>query len=220
MSATRLQRMRATLDRRQPDLGVLLDGVHKSHNISAILRTCDAVGVPEIGAVWPGERVRVHSHIAGGAARWVDVTPYVTVAEAVAVAHGAGQRVYAAHFSTRARDFRAMDYVRPCTVLLGSELDGVGTEAAALADEHITIPMAGLGASLNVPVAAAVILFEAQRQREAAGLYQRCGLDPERYRRTLFEWLQPRVAADCQRRGLAYPDLDDGGHVVPAGCAG
>jgi tRNA (guanosine-2'-O-)-methyltransferase len=214
MSASRLARMRATLDRRQPDLRVLLDGVHKTHNVSAILRTCDAVGVAQAHAVWPGDRFRVHRNCSAGAGQWVDVVTHADVTEAVAALRESGHRIYAAHLSDRAVDFRSVDYTRPCAVLMGAELWGVSDAAAELADEHVIIPMAGLAESLNVSVAAAVILFEAQRQRTLAGLYDAPRLEPERYRRTLFEWLHPRVAAHYRKRGRPYPALDEDGHVL------
>lgn len=214
MTAERLARMRATLDRRQPDLRVLLDGVHKPHNVSAILRTCDAVGVFQAHAVWPGDRLAVHRHCSAGAGQWVRMQTHAGAGEAVTALQAEGLQVYAAHLSGHAVDFRSVDYTRPCAVLMGAELWGVSEPAAAAADAHVTIPMAGLVASLNVSVAAAVILFEAQRQRAAAGLYDRPRLDPETYRRTLFEWLHPRLAEHLRACGVPYPEVDGEGDPV------
>jgi len=214
MTAERLARFRATLDRRQPDLRVLLDGVHKPHNVSAILRTCDAVGVHQAHAVWPGERLAVHRQTSAGAGQWVRMRTHAAVGEAVASLQAEGLQVYAAHLSDQAVDFRSVDYTRPCAVLMGAELWGVSAAGAAAADAHVTIPMAGLVASLNVSVAAAVILFEAQRQRAAAGLYDRPRLDPETYHRTLFEWLHPRLAEHLRARGKPYPAVDEDGDPV------
>jgi tRNA (guanosine-2'-O-)-methyltransferase len=128
-------------------------------------------------------------------------------------------RVYAAHFSPQAVDFRDVDYTAPTVVLMGAELWGVSDAGADAADGHISVPMAGLVASLNVSVAAAVILFEAQRQREAAGFYDQPQLDPERYRRLLFEWLHPRLAARCRELGEAYPALDADGDPIRSSSA-
>ena len=74
--------------------------------------------------------------------------------------------------------------------------------------------MMGMGESLNVSVAAATILFEAQRQREAADLYAESRLDPTHYARTLFEWAHPAVARYCRRHRLDYPELDDDGEIL------
>jgi tRNA (guanosine-2'-O-)-methyltransferase len=69
-------------------------------------------------------------------------------------------------------------------------------------------------ASLNVSVAAALILYEAERQRTAAGLYDHRRLDDETYRHTLFEWAYPQHARRCQRAGVPYPPLGDDGEIL------
>ena len=76
------------------------------------------------------------------------------------------------------------------------------------------IPLDGMVASLNVSVAAAVILFEAQRQRKEAGLYQKNRLDDNTYNKLLFEFSYPDVAKHCQESGLSYPALDKEGYII------
>jgi tRNA (guanosine-2'-O-)-methyltransferase len=126
----------------------------------------------------------------------------------------ARRSLLAAHLSDEARDYRDFDYTRPTAFLLGSELWGVSTRAAALADAHVVIPMEGLVNSLNVSVAAALLLYEARRQREAAGYYDACRLPPEVYSRTLFEWSHPEIARRCRERGLPYPPLTEDGDLA------
>ena len=196
---------------------MLLDNVHKPHNLSAILRTCDAVGVWEAHAVWPDaqrRRLRLSNAVAGGSGKWVPTRAHDGIDAAVETLRGRGFAVLAAHLSDEAVDFRTLDYTRPVCFLMGAELFGVSDRAAALADRHVVIPMQGMAASLNVSVAAATLLFEAQRQRLAAGLYDRSRLDPEVYERRLFEWAWPRVAVHCRRKGLAYPALDAAGDIA------
>ncbi|MBA1147024.1 tRNA (guanosine(18)-2'-O)-methyltransferase TrmH [Ectothiorhodospiraceae bacterium WFHF3C12] len=214
MTAQRLARLRATLDRRQPDLRVMLDQVHKPHNLSAILRSCDAVGAFRAHAVTARGRVSAHRHSSAGAGQWVDIVTHPTLEDAIASVHAEGFRVYAAHLSEQAVDYRDIDYTEPTVLLMGAELWGVSDTGKALADGHVMVPMFGLTESLNVSVATAVMLFEAQKQRLAAGMYDAPRLDADTYRRTLFEWMQPRVAAYCRRHGLDYPALDEDGHVV------
>lgn len=210
----RYRRLRAVLDRRQPDLTVLMENVHKPHNLSAILRTADAVGVFEAHAVHPTGGVPTFHDTAGGSEKWVYLRVHPGIDEAIAHLKGRGFAVYAANLSERARDYREVDYTRPAAVLLGAEKWGVSARAAELADGEVVVPMMGMVQSLNVSVAAAVILFEAQRQRLEAGLYDRPRLDPETYRRTLFEWAYPREAAVLRRRGRSYPELDGEGRIV------
>jgi len=114
----------------------------------------------------------------GGTRKWVPVRKHRTFPDALAHLRTSGFRVLAAHPAPQALDFRAVDYTLPTAILLGTEETGVSEEAAAAADGWIAIPMAGMVTSLNVSVAAALVLFEAQRQREAAGLYASSRLPP------------------------------------------
>ncbi len=214
MTPERFTKLKAVLDRRQPDLAVLAEDVHKSHNISAVLRTCDAVGVMELHAVSPGGEFSRHRMISGGSRKWVRTRTHRDIDEAASHLKQMGFHIVAAHFSGQSTDYRAWDYTRPTALLLGGELLGVSARAAALADAQVFIPMRGLVESLNVSVAAAVILYEAARQREAAGLYARCRLDADSYRDLLFEWCYPVVARHCKARGIAYPALDAEGFIA------
>jgi tRNA (guanosine-2'-O-)-methyltransferase len=210
----RFAKLRRTLLSRQPDLTVVADSVNKSHNVSAILRTADAVGVYRIHAVADTGVMRRHHMIAGGAKRWVDVVLHPTIEAALAVLHADGWQLLAAHASGRARDYRELDYTHKVAVMVGAELIGLSSAAIEQADEHIAIPMRGLGTSLNVSVATAVILMEAERQRAAAGLYEECRLDPADFERTLFEWCYPEIAERCRHHGLEYPALKEDGSLT------
>ena len=215
MTPRRFQRIQAVLDRRQPDLTVLMEQVHKGHNFSAVLRTCDAVGVFEAHAVTPeGKAIARRRTSAGGSKRWLGISTYPTVEEPARALKARGFRILAAHLSERAEDFRKVDWTRPTALLLGQEKWGVSPQAEACCDGEVVIPMVGMVASLNVSVAAAVILYEAQRQRQAAGLYDRPRLEGEIYRRTLFEWAYPRLAKMCRAQGEAYPDLGESGELL------
>ena len=214
MTPERFHRVKHVLDARQPDLTVLLDNVHKPHNFSAILRSCDAVGVLEAHGVWPEQRLRPMHHTSGGSGKWVNVVTHHTLAEAMDRLRAQGFALYTAHLSTTSRDYREVDYTRPCAIVLGAELTGLSRAAVQAADEHLVVPMNGMVQSLNVSVAAAVILFEAQRQRLAAGLYRTSRLAPAVYRNTLFEWLHPNVAEYCRKQGCDYPSLDEHGEIV------
>lgn len=214
MTPRRHRRLVDIADRRQPDLTVLMDNVHKPHNVSAVLRTCDAVGIPEIHAVSPDPDFRAKHHSASGSGRYVEVQTHADHATAAAVLHERGFQILAAHLTPEAVDFRRVDYTKPTAILLGSERDGVGSDAATHADGAIVIPMVGAVASLNVSVAAAVILFEAQRQREDAGFYDTPRLDAALRARLLFEWGHPKLADFCRRKGIRYPALGDDGEVI------
>ncbi|NIP59133.1 MAG: tRNA (guanine-N2)-dimethyltransferase, partial [Gemmatimonadetes bacterium] len=133
MTADRIDRIREVLDRRQPDLTVLMEKVHKPHNFSAILRTCDAVGVLETHAVPPEDGLSLHESVAKGAARWVRVRRHDSVEEAATHLRDHGSRIVAAHPSETAVDFRTLDYTGPTAFLVGTELYGLSDRAVELA---------------------------------------------------------------------------------------
>ncbi len=134
--------------------------------------------------------------------------------DALANLRAQGFSVLAAHLSKSAVDYRDTDYTRPTAIVLGAELHGVSEEALRLADQQVSIPLAGMVRSLNVSVAAALILFEAKRQREAAGMYDRCSLGEEELGRRLFEWAYPSVARARREAGRPYPSLTPDGDIV------
>lgn len=201
---------------RQPDLTVCLEQVHKPHNVSAIIRTADAVGVHQVHAVWPTTRMRTLVSSAAGSNSWVNVQTHRTIGDAVTHLKGQGMQILATNLSARAVDFREVDYTRPTCVLLGQEKTGITEEALALADQDIIIPMIGMVQSLNVSVASALVLYEAQRQRQNAGLYRRehSMLDAEEQQRLLFEGGYPVLANVAKRKKLPRPHIDQQGQVV------
>ncbi|HEJ7174615.1 tRNA (guanosine(18)-2'-O)-methyltransferase TrmH [Serratia marcescens] len=216
MSPERYARICEMLATRQPDLTVCLEQVHKPHNVSAIIRTADAVGVHQVHAVWPTTRMRTLVSSAAGSNSWVSVKTHPTIGDAVGHLKAQGMQILATNLSARAVDFREVDYTRPTCVLLGQEKTGITEEALALADQDIVIPMIGMVQSLNVSVASALILYEAQRQRQNAGLYHRDNsmLDEEEQQRLLFEGGYPVLANVAKRKGLPRPQIDEQGQVV------
>jgi tRNA (guanosine-2'-O-)-methyltransferase len=214
MTPQRYQKLRQVLDSRQPDLTVLLDNVHKPHNFSAILRSCDAVGVFEAHAVWQDPTLRPSRLTSSGTGKWVGIRTHPDIDSAVADLRGLGFRLIAAHPENGALDYRDIDYTRPTALVLGAELRGLSERVLEHTDARVCVPMMGMAASLNVSVAAATILFEAQRQRAGANLYAESRLERKRYARTLFEWAHPVVARYCRRHGVDYPDLDAEGEIV------
>ena len=216
MTPERYARIREMLTARQPDLTVCMEQVHKPHNVSAVIRTADAVGVHEIHAVWPTTRMKTLVSSAAGSNSWVQVKTHKTIQEAVAKMKAKGMQILATNLSEKAVDFRAIDYTRPTCILLGQEKTGITPEALALADTDIIIPMIGMVQSLNVSVASALILYEAQRQRENAGLYRRetSLLSEKEQQRLLFEGGYPVLSNVAKRKKLPRPFIDDHGQIV------
>lgn len=214
MTGARVNKIRTVLDRRQPDLTVLMENVHKPHNLAAIARSCDAVGIARLHAVTDQNGLKLVQKAAGGSGKWVETQRHRTIEEAYARLRAAGFRLLAAHCTPGATDFLDTDYTEPVAIVVGAELDGLSEKAVSNADGCIRIPLVGMVESLNVSVATALILFEAKRQREAAGLYDKPRLDQRSYQRLFFEWCQPQVAEYCRSKGICYPSINDEGEIT------
>ena len=182
----RLQRMRQVLLRRQDDLDVVLENIHDAHNASAILRTCDGLGVGAAHLLYTDEVFpEISNGVAGHAAKWLTLRRHADPAACVAALHAHGRKVYATAMEPGTVDYLDVDWTQPSAVVFGNESRGCSADLVALADARIAIPMQGMVQSFNVSVAAGIILAEAFRQR------WRCG----RYSRTWSAELQTRLEA-------------------------
>ncbi|HBY38992.1 MAG: tRNA (guanosine(18)-2'-O)-methyltransferase TrmH [Pseudomonadota bacterium] len=213
MTPERYQRIREMLAKRQTDLTVCLENVHKPHNVSAVVRTCDAIGIHKVHAVWENQ-YRVRSGTAMGSQQWVNVDTHENVTDAIGALKAQNMQVLVTHLSDKAVDFRDIDYTKPTAILFGQEKYGVTDEAIAMCDQDIVIPMVGMVQSLNVSVAAALVLYEAQRQRQIAGMYDVQHLSEEECQRMLFEGGYPVLTKVCKRKGIPYPPIDEQGQIA------
>ncbi len=207
----RFAKIRRLLEQRQVDLTLVMDNVNKPHNLAAIIRSSDAVGIPVVHAVSSKPEIRTKQHTAAGASRWVQVELASSAAPIIDKLKRQGMQVLVATFRPDAVDFRSIDYTRPTAIIVGEELNGPSAEALEMADRSIYIPMSGMVESLNVSVAAALILFEAQRQRELAGMYGTRGYTDAEFKRLLFEYSYPRMSGILREQGRPYPELDGNG---------
>ncbi len=212
MSPSRYQRIREVLAKRQTDLTVCMEHVHKPHNVSAIIRSCDAVGVHYAHAIWD-DSTRLRGGTAAGSQNWVRLQQHDSTEAAFATFKRQGMQILVTHLSDKAVDYREVDYTRPTAILLGQEKYGATDQAIAMADQDIVIPMVGMVQSLNVSVASALVLYEAQRQRAAAGMYDTQQLDEAECQRILFERGHPIYHKACVRKGIPYPHIDEQGQI-------
>ena len=213
ISPERFRKIHAMLLHRQPDLTVIMDNVNKAYNLSAIIRSCDGIGIGELHAVSYRKSIYTEQNAAAGASKWLTLNLHSSIASAYNAVSGCGMQILVATGKEGARDFREIDYTRPTALVVGAEWDGISEEAIQGADHAITVPMLGMVESLNVSVATAVILFEAQRQRAAKGMYMHPRLDAEKFQRMLFEYTYPRLSRELRQEGRPYPPLDDKGAV-------
>ncbi|MCK5819913.1 MAG: tRNA (guanosine(18)-2'-O)-methyltransferase TrmH [Psychromonas sp.] len=218
MSPERFARITQMLNRRQPELTVFLEQVHKPHNLGAIVRTSDAVGLSALHATWKTKSSRISGTTAMGSQHWLDIISHDTTDQAIQAFRDQGMQIIAANLSDDAIDFHAVDYTKPTAILIGQEKYGLSAVASARADRNIIIPMVGMCQSLNVSVASAIILYEAQRQRQNAGMYDgECMLSKEQQHRILFEGGHPTFAKLCRQKRVKYPPLDEQGQINASG---
>jgi tRNA (guanosine-2'-O-)-methyltransferase len=187
----RLARMRGVLERRQPGLAVVIENVHDPHNVSAVLRSCDAVGASSAHLVYTIEELpQIHSGVAASAQRWMDVHVHEDIPACYAFLRKQGFGIYVTRLSSDAVDLYSMDLTQPVALVFGNETRGVSDDATRLADGQAIIPMMGMVESLNISVACAVSLFEAARQRRVAGMYDTSSWAANEIDSRLRGWLE------------------------------
>jgi len=209
-----MERIHRVLQRRQPDLAVVMENVHKPHNLSAIARSCDAAGAMSVHAIGMDPSLSLRQKAASGVGKWIDLYHHADLDAAFDACRARKMRMIAVSVDERSQDFREIDYTGPTGFVVGAELDGLSAQAQKRCDLIAHIPMFGMVESLNVSVATALVLFEARRQREASGRFEQSQLESDRRTALAFEWAQPVIARYCRRHDLPYPSLDAHGDVV------
>lgn len=179
------------LSLRRTDLALVLDNVHDPFNVSAIMRSCDAFGVGRVWLRYSGEAVPlINKKAAAASNKWVELVRMGDPAALVRELAGRGLTPVRADAAPDSRPLHEWDFTRPTAVILGNEQRGLEPELARLVPDAIRIPMSGMTPCLNVSAASAVILYEAWRQRELAGMHETPSI-PEDERRALEDaWLK------------------------------
>jgi tRNA (guanosine-2'-O-)-methyltransferase len=190
-SQRRIQKLKQVLALRQPDLTVVMENIHDPHNVSAIFRTCDSVGVLGVELLYTIERFpRIGKKSSSSANKWLDRRKHKSVDACFTHLRQKGFSILATRPDEGSLPVFDLDLTKPTAFVLGNESRGVSDEAAEKADLCIRIPMVGMVESLNVSVAAAVCLYEAYRQRAARSAYASPVLSEEDRLLILEEWLK------------------------------
>jgi tRNA (guanosine-2'-O-)-methyltransferase len=185
----RINKITSAVRKRQFSLIVVLENIHDSHNVSAILRTSDAVGVPKIALLYTIEKFpRISKITSASANKWVEREKFKSIEDCYGQLRKEGFRIFASSLDKGSRDLFDLDFTGKSAIVLGNEHRGVSKEAAESADETFYIPMYGMVQSLNVSVAAAVILYEILRQRRNKGLYKKGDLEENKIDKIIEEW--------------------------------
>jgi len=192
ISAKRKEKIEDILSRKQPTLKVMLDNVSNSQNLSAIIRSCDGVGVLDIYySTREDLDLKVHKTITQGTHRWMNKERIDSEKKIdfLKTKQQEGFQVVATHLSEKSISFSKINYTKPTILVMGNEKDGISQEVINIADHLVIIPMRGMAQSLNVSVATALILYEAERQLELKGAYETPQLSAEQRERVMKEWI-------------------------------
>ncbi len=190
MTSERFERLNQVLAKRQPDLTVVLENVFDPHNISAVMRTCDAVGVQEIFIL----NTKIPRHKKWGAkssssaSKWLTVHQFDDADACIKELRSRYSKIMTTHLSSDAVGLHALNFTEPIALVFGNEHAGVSEEIRAKADGNFIIPQMGMIRSLNISVACAVSIYEAMRQKTIAGHYAQPGLPTEEYNTLLEQW--------------------------------
>ena len=176
MRPDRAKKIDQVVSKRQLDLAVILENVHDPHNIAAVLRTCDAVGIVAVYVLYsdPGQEPRkivLGKRTSKGTRKWVDVFIYRDVDTCFTEVRSRYKRILAASLAEGSRSIYEAEFDQPTAILFGNEHNGVSPEALSKSDGSIFIPQHGMAQSLNISVACAVVLYECLRQRTEKGMY-------------------------------------------------
>jgi tRNA (guanosine-2'-O-)-methyltransferase len=190
MTPERTDRLETVLSKRQPDLTVVLENVFDPHNISAVMRTCDAVGIQEIFIL--NHKIPPHrkwgAKSSSSAAKWLTIHQFTDATECFNAVRKNYTKIYTTHLSSDAVSLHALNLTQSVALVFGNEHSGVSDEIIAMADGNFIIPQVGIIKSLNISVACAVSLYEAYRQKEIAGHYNQQKLQGNQLQHLKTTW--------------------------------
>ncbi len=190
MTPERFDRLTAVLNKRQPDITVVLENVFDPHNISAVMRTCDAIGMQDIFIL--NNKIPPHrkwgAKSSSSAAKWLTINQFTNADECFTELRKRFKKIYTTHLSTDAVGLHELNLTEPVALIFGNEHSGVSEEIIARADGNFIIPQVGIIKSLNISVACAVTLYEAYRQKNNAGHYSNVKLAEEQLHELREHW--------------------------------
>ncbi|MBS1575308.1 MAG: RNA methyltransferase [Bacteroidetes bacterium] len=190
MTPEREERLSFVLNKRQNDLTVVLENVFDPHNISAVMRTCDAVGIQEIYVL--NNRIPRHKkwgrQSSSSAAKWLTIHQFSDIEECFKAIRKKYNKIFATHLSSSSVDLYDIDFTEKVALVFGNEHSGVSEEVLPLVDGNFIIPQVGIIRSLNISVACAVTVYEAFRQKNKAGHYNQRKLNEAESQILWNEW--------------------------------
>jgi len=190
MTPERSEKLLNVLNNRQAGLAVVMENVHDPHNISAVMRTCDAVGIQDMYIL----NTKIHPHKKFGprssssAAKWLTVHQYDDAEACFRELRQHYSKILTTHLGADSVGLYEIDFTQSIALVFGNEHEGVSEEIRVRADGNFQIPQMGIIQSLNISVACAVSIYEALRQKTVAGQYSQATMPKERIEALMQEW--------------------------------
>ena len=171
-----------------------MENVDDPHNISACMRSCDAVGIQDLYIIWENKPQEFISsqRSSSSASKWLTINVFDNTETAFKAIKKKYNKIYTTHLATDSKGLHEMNFTENCALVFGNEKDGVSKKAVDLADGNFIIPQVGMIQSLNISVACAVTLYEVYRQRVEAGFYDSVQLKENEYNNILTKWIENR----------------------------
>ena len=190
MTPERHKRLTTVLSHRQPDLTVVLENVFDPHNVSAVMRTCDAVGIQDVYIL--NNRIPPHKkwgyRSSSTAAEWLTIHQFTDAEKCFKEIRSHYEKIYTTHLSNEAVDVYKLDLTQSVALVFGNETFGVSEDIRRFSDGDFIIPQVGIIKSLNISVACAVTLYEAFRQKNSKGHYTHSRMSPIRLEEINKSW--------------------------------
>ncbi len=193
MTPQRFNRLTSVLNHRQPDITVVLENVFDPHNVSAVMRTCDAVGIQDVYIL--NDRIPPHKKwgykSSSTATEWLSVHQFTNADECFNEITKKYEKIYTSHLGESSADLYSMDLTESIALVFGNETFGVSDAIRKYADGDFIIPQVGIIKSLNISVACAVTMYEAFRQKKEKGHYEKSRLSGTKMLELKKQWKLP-----------------------------
>lgn len=190
MTPARYKRLTSVLDKRQPDLTVVLENVFDPHNVSAVMRTCDAIGIQDVyilnDRIPPAKKWGYRS--SSTASEWLTIHQFTDAESCFKEVKEKYQKVYTSHLTETSNELYSMDLTESLALVFGNETSGVSDHVRKYSDGDFIIPQVGIIKSLNISVACAVTLYEAFRQKSLEGHFNSPRLSEDHRQKLEKEW--------------------------------
>lgn len=193
MTKEREEKIKRVISKRQPDLTVIFENVHDPHNISAVMRTCDSVGIKEIFVLYThnNKMTKLRKKSSASALKWLEVNYFYDTEECFSAVRKKYNKIFSTRLTAQATSLYELNLTESVALVFGNEHEGVSELASSLSDGNFLIPQVGMIQSLNISVACAVTLYEAFRQRMKAGFYNSTRLQEKDIISLEHKWLSP-----------------------------